>query len=83
MVIEEAAMPTLKDQEEAARMAEKAAKTAMKDERARDAARAMQEYQAERLAVLAKTARLRELRLAQEAGSAPKKKATRQAKGKR
>jgi malic enzyme len=83
MVLEEAAMPTLKDQEEAARMAEKVAKTAMKDERARDAARAMQEYQAERLAVLAKTARLRELRLAQEAGSVAKKKATRQAKGKR
>lgn len=39
---------------------------ALKDERARDAALAMREYQAERLAVLAKTARLRALRLAQE-----------------
>jgi hypothetical protein len=39
---------------------------ALKEERARDAALAMREYQAERLAVLAKTARLRALRLAQE-----------------
>jgi hypothetical protein len=37
-----------------------------KEERARDAALAMQEYEAERLAVRAKTARLRALRLANE-----------------
>lgn len=39
----------------------------MREERARDAALAMREYEAERLAVLAKTARLRALRLAQDA----------------
>jgi hypothetical protein len=37
-----------------------------KEERARDAALAMREYQAEKLAVRAKTARLRALRLAKE-----------------
>jgi hypothetical protein len=46
--------------------AELAAKAAIKEERARDAARAMREYQAERAATLAKTARLRALRLAKE-----------------
>ena len=46
--------------------AEFAAKAAIKEERARDAARAMREYQAERAATLAKTARLRALRLAKE-----------------
>jgi hypothetical protein len=40
---------------------------AMKEERARDAALAMREYEAEKLAVRAKTARLRALRLAKEA----------------
>jgi hypothetical protein len=40
---------------------------AAKEERARDAALAMQEYKAERLAISAKTARLRALRLAKEA----------------
>ena len=39
------------------------ANSAMKQERARDAALAMREYEAERLAVLAKTARLRALEL--------------------
>jgi Mg/Co/Ni transporter MgtE len=39
----------------------------MREERARDAALAMREYEAERLAVLAKTGRLRALRLAQDA----------------
>jgi hypothetical protein len=38
-----------------------------KAERAEDAARAMAEYKAEKRAVLVKTARLRELRLAKEA----------------
>jgi hypothetical protein len=41
-----------------------------KEERARDAARAVQEYEARQLAVLAKTARLRALRLAKEAEAA-------------
>jgi len=40
---------------------------AMKADRARDAAKAMQEYEAERIAVRARTARLRSLRLAKEA----------------
>jgi hypothetical protein len=44
---------------------QRAAMTA-KEERARDAALAMREYQAEKLAVRAKTARLRALRLAKE-----------------
>jgi hypothetical protein len=38
-----------------------------KELRAQDAALAMQEYEAEKLAVVAKTARLRALRLAREA----------------
>lgn len=42
---------------------------AMKAERARDAAQAMREYEAERLACRANTARLRALRLAKEAAS--------------
>ncbi len=50
-----------------------AAKDSMKEERARDAALAMREYQAEGLAVAAKTARLRALRLAREAADPPKK----------
>ena len=44
---------------------------AAKEERARDAALAMREYEAERRAVLARTARLRALRLAKEATSEP------------
>jgi len=40
----------------------------MKEDRARDAALARQEYEAEQLAVRANTARLRALRLAKEAG---------------
>jgi hypothetical protein len=39
--------------------------------RDQDAALAMQEYEAEQLAVLAKTARLRAARLAKEAGAPP------------
>jgi hypothetical protein len=42
---------------------------AAKEERARDAALAMQEYEAEKLAIGIKTARLRALRLAKEAES--------------
>jgi hypothetical protein len=38
----------------------------LKEQRARDAAQAMREYQAERLAVLATSQRLRDLRLAKE-----------------
>ena len=44
-----------------------AARLAMKQDRARDAERAMQEYQAERHAVIANAERLRALRLAREA----------------
>jgi hypothetical protein len=47
--------------------AQQRASMAAKEERARDAALAMQEYQAEKLASAAKTARLRALRLAKEA----------------
>jgi hypothetical protein len=53
---------------------DKAAQAAMKEDRARDAALAMQEYEAEKRAVLANTERLRALRLASQAGGeAPKK----------
>ena len=52
---------------------DRAAREAMKEDRARDAALAMQEYEAEKRAVLANTERLRALRLANEAGvEAPK-----------
>jgi hypothetical protein len=47
--------------------AQQRASVAAKEERARDAALAMQEYEAEKLAIRAKTARLRALRLAKEA----------------
>lgn len=50
---------------------------AMKDRRARDAAQAMRDREANRAAILAKTARLRAIRLAKEAeagDSAPKQK---------
>jgi hypothetical protein len=55
---------TLKDAER------RSAAAATKAERARDGAQAMKEYEAERLALQAKTARLRALRLANEAGDA-------------
>jgi hypothetical protein len=42
--------------------------TATKEQRARDAADAMREYEAEKLTIWANTARLRALRLAKEAG---------------
>jgi hypothetical protein len=41
---------------------------ALKEERAREGAEAMREYEAKKLAVLAKTERLRALRLAKESG---------------
>ena len=47
-----------------------ATRAAMKEERARDAARAMREYEEEKRAVQARTERLRALRLAREAGIA-------------
>lgn len=47
---------------------DQAARNAMKADRARDAALATQEYEAEKRAVLANTERLRALRLAREAG---------------
>jgi len=53
---------------------DRATRDAMKEDRARDAALAMQEYEAGKRAVLANTERLRALRLANEAGGeAPKK----------
>jgi hypothetical protein len=54
---------------------ERAAKAAIRESRARDAELAMREYQAQRLAVLAKTARLRALRLTKEAAATAHKKA--------
>ena len=53
--------------------AQQRAATAAKEERARDAALAMQEYEAEKLAIGIKTARLRALRLAKEAESTKRK----------
>ena len=49
--------------------AKQQAAAAAKEERARDAALAMQEYEAEKLAIGIKTARLRALRLGKEAES--------------
>jgi hypothetical protein len=46
---------------------QRAATVALKEERAREAARAMRDYEVERLAIRANTARLRALRLAKEA----------------
>jgi hypothetical protein len=45
---------------------ERAIRAAMREERARDAARALQEHEAERQAALSKTARLRAQRLAKQ-----------------
>ena len=51
-----------------------ASAAAKRERRAREAAQAMRDYEANRAAILAKTARLRAIRLAKEAGnSAPKK----------
>ncbi len=54
---------------------------AMREQRSREALQAMREYQAERLAILAKSDRLRALRLANEAQApAPVKAKKRQTK---
>jgi hypothetical protein len=60
---------------------DRAAREAMKEERDRDAAMAMKEYQAEKHAVLANTERLRALRLAREGGKARTKTAKATKKG--
>ncbi|HSE75313.1 MAG TPA: hypothetical protein VLB05_12395 [Dongiaceae bacterium] len=52
----------------------------MQENRARDAALAMQQYEAERRAVLVNTERLRALRLAKEAQNAAAKTADKPAK---
>jgi hypothetical protein len=59
-------MSTVKDTQE------RATRIALKEDRARDAARALQEREAERKAAIVKTARLRALRLA-KADTAPVK----------
>ena len=60
---------------------DRATRLAKKEDRDRDAALAIQEYQAERRAVLANTERLRALRLAREADEALKKPAKPAKKG--
>jgi hypothetical protein len=64
------------------REGEKPTKFATKEMRAQDAALAMKEYQAERLAIQARTARLRALRLAKEAGTAAQGKTVGRRQGK-
>lgn len=61
---------------------EKTAAAAMKEQRARDAVLAMREYEQEKLAVLARTEKLRAARLAREseAAKAPPKPAVAAAK---
>ena len=54
---------------------------ATKQERERDAAQAVQDYEAEKQAIDAKTARLRALRLAKEAEEALTRKSKRQKAG--
>ena len=53
---------------------ERTARIVTKEERARDAVQAVRDYEAEKLAVLAKTARLRALRLAKPAAAVEPKK---------
>ena len=60
---------------------DRAAREALKEERDRDAAMAMKEYEAGKRAVLANTERLRSLRLAREAGKVPAKTAKAAKKG--
>lgn len=60
---------------------DRATRESMKEQRNRDAAVAMKEYEAERRAVLANTERLRALRLAREAGEKPMKTAKAAKKG--
>src|SRR4051794_6132981 len=52
-------------------MQKKVARDSIKEERARDAALAIKEYESEQLAVAAKTLRLRALRLARDASTPP------------
>lgn len=59
---------------------DRAARVAMQENRARDAALAVEQYEAERRAVLVNTERLRALRLAKEAQSAAAKTADKPAK---
>lgn len=59
---------------------QRAARDVLKEERAQDALRARQEYDAEQEAIRAKTARLKALRLAREAEEAAAAAARRQAK---
>lgn len=60
---------------------DRAAREAMKQDRARSAAQAMKDYEAERRAVVANTERLRALRLAKEASEATAKPAKSAKKG--
>ncbi len=60
---------------------QRAQKAAAREARARDAALAMRDYQAEVLAVRARTARLRALRLAKEAREAAEKFVSRKGRG--
>jgi hypothetical protein len=53
---------------------------AMREQRSREAAQAMQEYEADKFAILAKSERLRALRLANEAINAPSKPTRRRVK---
>jgi hypothetical protein len=69
MMTEQTAMPTPSRVTQ-----ERAARSAIREKRAQDAALAMREYGAERLAALAKTTRLRALRLAKEVGNAQQTK---------
>jgi hypothetical protein len=59
---------------------ERSARTITKELRAREAVSALREYEAEKLSVLARTARLRALRLAKESEIVPPKKAKRKVK---
>jgi hypothetical protein len=59
---------------------DRAARDAMKEERARDAALAMQEYEAEKRAILANAERLRALRLSKEAENRLQEKKKKQVK---
>jgi hypothetical protein len=58
---------------------QRVARTASKQDRERDAVIAMQEYEAEKAAVLVKTARLRAIRLANEAKAQANAQAAEQA----
>jgi hypothetical protein len=55
----------------------------MREERAKDAARALQEHEAERQAAIAKTARLRALRIAKEANAQQQQPPSKRGKAKK